>query len=122
MRCVPGDTLCELGDLRMLRADVLLDELLLGILEPNAPVELRMAAPPWRVTKGRVLRVSPESSGPPGLGRERRFYRVLVEVRDPRGELRPGMTGQARFAAAPAGALEQVAGSLARILRIEFWI
>lgn len=126
MRCAPGDTLLELGDLGNLRADVLVDELLLGILDPRAPVELRMAAPPWRVTKGRVLRVSPEPSGHRADGPhsivERRLYRVLVEVRDGRSGLRPGMTGQARFGASAAGTLEQVVGALARILRIEFWI
>jgi len=126
MRCAPGDTLCELGDLRTLRADVQVDELLLGILEPNSPVELRMSAPPWRVTRGRVLRVSPEPSDASGDGsskiKERKLYRVLVEVNDAKDGLRPGMTGQARFAATPAGALEQIAGALVRILRIEFWI
>jgi putative peptide zinc metalloprotease protein len=122
MRCAPGDTLCELGDLRTLRAEVQVDELMLGILEPKAPVELRMAAPPWRVARGRVIRIAPASSIGPAHSKDRRLYRVLVEVEDGRNGLRPGMTGQARFAATRAGAIEQLAGALARILRIEFWV
>jgi putative peptide zinc metalloprotease protein len=118
MPCAPGDTLCELGDLSALRAEVQLDELVLGILETHGPVELRLASPPWQVVRGRVLQVASEA----GDGDVRKRYRVQVEIEDPKRTLMPGMSGTARFAARPASALEQVGGMLARILRIEFWI
>ena len=117
MAVASGDTLCEVGDLDSLCAEVKLDELVLGVLDTGRPVELRTQAPPWRVTHGRVLRVAPEPSG----GVERRLYRVVVEVANPRGDLKPGMSGVARLGAKPAPAFEQVGGWLARILRVEFW-
>ena len=118
MTLEPGDTLCELGDARTVRAEVLLDELALGILDAGAPVQLRPDAPPWRVVRGRVVRVAPEPSG----GEIRRVYRVVVEAANPTGSLRVGMTGRARLGSRPAAALEQLGGWLARILRIEFWV
>jgi len=118
MMLQPGDTLCEVGDARTLRAEVQLDELALGILDPRAPVELRAAAAPWRAVRGRVARVSQEPSG----GEVRRLYRVEVEVPNPSGELRLGMSGRARLGAKPAAPVEQLGGWLARILRIEFWV
>ncbi|MGH7731462.1 MAG: HlyD family efflux transporter periplasmic adaptor subunit, partial [Candidatus Eiseniibacteriota bacterium] len=118
MPCAAGDTLCELGDLGTLRAEIALDELMLGILDPRGRVELRLEAPPWSVVRGRVLKVAPEARD----GDARKRYLVQVEVENATRTLRPGMTGTARFAAEPASALEQAGGILARILRIEFWI
>jgi multidrug resistance efflux pump len=117
MACAAGDTLCEVGDVDSLRAEVKVDELMLGVLDPGRPVELRAGAPPWRVARGHVLRVAPEPSG----GVERRLYRVVVQVTNFRGDLRPGMSGVARLGARPAPAIEQLGGWLARILRVEFW-
>jgi putative peptide zinc metalloprotease protein len=118
MPCAAGDTLCELGDLGALRAEVLVDELVLGILDPHGRVDLRPSAPPWSTVRGRVLRIEPEARD----GDVRKRYVVQVEVESTARSLRAGMSGTARFAAEPASALEQVGGMLARILRIEFWI
>ena len=118
LACAAGDTLCEVGDLSRLHAEVLVDELMLGILDARRPVELRTQAPPFGAVRGRVLRVAPEPSG----GAERRLYRVVVEVVNPRGDLRPGMRGEARLGAKSASAIEQLGGWLVRILRVEFWV
>jgi putative peptide zinc metalloprotease protein len=116
-----GDTLCELGDLRSLRAEVLLDERLMGILDASGQVEVRTYALPGRVARGHVEKVAPASDDS-RAGEARRLYRVLVSLDNPDGLLRPGMTGRARFDAGATSALGHLVGSAARVLRIDFWI
>ncbi len=114
----PGDTLCVLGNLATLRAAVLVDEQDLGILDAGAPVELRAEADPGRILRGRVEGIAPEPSG----GAVRRLYKVTVEVENPDGRLRPGMTGTARFGAGKATPFRRLTGELTRLIRIQFWI
>jgi len=114
----PGDVLCEIGDVRIMRAEVLLDEKLLGLLDDSPIVELRMWAEPGRRIEGRLTQIAPL----PSAGELRRLYRVLVEVDNERGELRPGMTGYARFSAGRASLAKRAAEGLARSLRAELWL
>jgi multidrug efflux pump subunit AcrA (membrane-fusion protein) len=116
--CVAGDTLCVIGDISSLKAETLVDEQNLGILEIDAPVEIRTRAYPGRLLIGKVERVSPEPSG----GDVRRLYRVLVRVDNTGGDYLPGMTGVARFDAGSVPPVRHLIDKLARILRIEFWI
>ncbi len=116
--CVAGDTLCVIGDISSLKAETLVDEQDLGIIEIDAPVEIRTRADPGRLLSGRVERVSPEPSG----GDVRRLYRVLVRVDNSGGKRFPGMTGIARFDAGAVPPVRHLTDKLARILRIEFWI
>jgi hypothetical protein len=116
--CTPGDTLCELGDLGALKAEVLTDESLLGMIDRDAPVELRSVAAPGRLLQGKVEMISLEPSG----GRLRKLYRIAVRLDDPDRTLRPGMTGLARFQAGRVSALNHFLGRAARALRIEFWV
>ena len=114
----PGTPLCEIGDLSVLRAEILMDEQLLGILDEEAPVELRLRSTVGREVTGEIERISQE----PGGGELRRVYRVLVRIDNADGRLRPGMSGVARFDAGNVPALEHLNDRIARILRIDFWI
>jgi putative peptide zinc metalloprotease protein len=114
----PGDTLCVLGDLSSLRAEVLLDEADMGMVDTDKPVELRTASNSGRLIVGHVERVALVPSG----GTVRQFYRVLVRVDNAGGELRPDLTGTARFRADNASPFMHLVGRVARIFRIEFWI
>jgi putative peptide zinc metalloprotease protein len=116
--CQPGDTLCLLGDLRTLRAEVLLDERDYGRLWPDGAVELRTQANPGNRLRGRLESVAPVASGD-GV---RRIYRLLVRVENDRGALRPGVTGVARFDAGRVPPVRRLLDGLARIFRIEFWV
>jgi putative peptide zinc metalloprotease protein len=115
---VPGDTLCVLGNLSSLRAEVLLDERDIGILESSAPVEVRTGSHPGRLILGEVEVVAFE----PSEGRHRSLYRVFVLVDNTDGNLRPGLTGVARFNAGKVPAYQHLTAKVARIFRIEFWI
>jgi putative peptide zinc metalloprotease protein len=115
---LPGDTLCVLGDLTTLRAEVLLDEADMGIIDAEGAVELRTKTHPGRLIVGHVECVSFVPSG----GTVRRLYRVLVRVENPGGELRPDLSGTARFSAGVVSPFEHLFGRVARIFRIEFWI
>jgi len=119
LACVEGDTLCEIGDVRTLLAEVLLDERLLGMLDAKAGAEIRPSAMPGRVTRGPIETVA---LGPSVGGKERMLYRVLVRVPNADGRLHPGMTGQVRFGAGRVPLLVHLWGGLTRVLRIEFWI
>jgi len=114
----PGTPLCEIGDLSVLRAEILMDEQLLGILDPDATVELRLRSTVGHEVTGAIERISQE----PGGGELRRMYRVLVRIDNADGCLRPGMSGVARFDAGSVPALEHLNDRIARILRIDFWI
>jgi putative peptide zinc metalloprotease protein len=114
----PGDTLCVLGDMSALRAEVLLDEADMGIVDTGEPVELRTVSHSGRLIVGHVERVSLMPSG----GKVRQFYRVLVRVDNSGGELRPDLTGTARFSAGSVSPFVHLVGRVARIFRIEFWI
>ena len=118
MACVAGDTLLVLGDLRMLRAEILIDERDLGLLDPARPVQLRTHAAPGGLIRGEVERIAPL----PSAARLRPLYRVIVRVENPDQRWRPGQTGIARFDAGRLSLFGQLLASLARIFRIEFWI
>jgi hypothetical protein len=118
MACAAGDTLCTLGDLEALRAEALLDERDLGVVNLAAPVELRTHAAPGRLLHGAIERLAPLPSG----GEVRRFYRVLIRVENEGQRLRPGLTGTVRFDAGRASLFRQLLEKLAAIFRIEFWV
>lgn len=118
MAVLPGDTLCVLGDLSTLRAEVFLDEADMGILDAGGEVELRTTSNPGRLIIGRVECVSLEPSG----GDLRRFYRILVRIDNRDGAFRPDLTGVARFRAGRVSAFGHLMGRVARVFRIEFWI
>ncbi len=118
MACAPGDTLLTVGTLDPLRAEILLDEQDLGLLDTERRVELRTRARPGEVLEGRVISVADL----PIDGTLRMRYRVLVEVDNPGGTWRPGMTGVARFDAGRAPPVQHFFNQMAKLFRIEFWI
>lgn len=118
MAVSPGETLCVLGDLSTMRAEILVDESDIGMIDTASPVQLRTNSSPGRLIIGHVEHVALEPSG----GTIRRLYRVLVRVENPGGRLRPDLTGVARFSAGRVPPFHHLAGRVARVFRIEFWI
>ncbi len=118
LACAAGDTLVELGDLSSFRAEVRLDERLIGMVDTRAPVEVRALADPGRSLRGRVETIALESSD----GGLRRLYRVVVLLDSGHERLRPGMSGVARFEAGRVPPFVHLLGEIARVLRINFWV
>ena len=114
----PGDLLCEIGDVRTLLAEILLDEQLIGLLDPGAPAELRLEARFGGMVTGRIERTATASTD----GELRSLYRVLVLVDNADGTLRPGMTGRARLDAGRAPPYRHVLGWIGRMIQLDFWI
>jgi putative peptide zinc metalloprotease protein len=117
--CAPGEDLLLIGDPSTLHADVLVDEQVLGLMQQEAQVGLRMRGAHGREFVGRITRVAQE----PSAGSvHRTYYRVVVEVDNADGTLRPGMHGIARFDAGAVPPIRHLTGWLSRILRIDFWV
>jgi multidrug efflux pump subunit AcrA (membrane-fusion protein) len=118
MACAAGDTLCLLGTVDTLRAEIHLDEIDLGIVETDRPVSLRVHAEPGRELRGEVIQVAETAS----QGRIRMRYRVTVLVENTEGTWRPGMQGVARLDAGRVPLVRHMLDRMARLFRIEFWI
>lgn len=116
--CQPGDTLFEMGRLDRLEAEVLVDEQLVGMLEEDAPVQLRLRARPGERVEARITGIAP---APVDQGL-RRYFRVRLVVDDPPAWLAPGLDGRARLDAGAVPAVVHLGHRLLRQLRIDFWI
>ncbi|WP_425259789.1 efflux RND transporter periplasmic adaptor subunit [Rubrivivax sp. RP6-9] len=93
-----GATLARINGLGTVWVEAAVPEALAAAVAPGQRAELRLVAFPGEVLRGRVAAVLPEAS------RDTRTLRVRVEVPNPGGRLRPGMSGQVRLAGAGAGA------------------
>lgn len=99
-----GTQLAEVDDLGILRARIFLPEFQINKVVPGARSSLKLESLFWPV-RGRVESISPASSGlPPGLisldkykGIAPPTYYAATVLVENHGELRPGMTGDAKI-------------------------
>jgi RND family efflux transporter MFP subunit len=96
-----GDDFAEILDLSKAVVNVSIDERDAGILRQGAPAIVKLESYPGRTWKGNVAVVSPESK----LENNERIFYARVEVPNPNGELRSGMSGRSKIftAGRPAG-------------------
>ena len=95
MRVAAGDTLARVNGLGSVWLNLAVPEAEAGTLAVGQPVEARLPALPGEVLDGRVDAILPEAD------LDSRTLRVRVELPNPDGRLRPGLTAQVRLDRAP---------------------
>jgi RND family efflux transporter MFP subunit len=100
-----GATLIELADLKLLRVELLLNEIDTASLALGAEVEITFESVPEARATGRITFISPAAAKASGDGRTRDFpVRIGIEKSHPR--VKPGMTARVNIpVAASANAL-----------------
>jgi Cu(I)/Ag(I) efflux system membrane fusion protein len=93
MTLAQGMTLARINGLETVWVEAALPELQAGLVRPGQPVEVRLAAYPGEVARGRVIAILPEANA------ESRTLRVRAELPNREARYRPGMFAQVRFAA-----------------------
>lgn len=103
-----GELFCSVDRLDTVRLAVSASERDIDEVEPGVEARIRLNAYPGRTFSSRVLSISPEATSAAEEGqdavdlvRRSRLVRVLVEMDNAGGELRPGMTGRVQFLTHP---------------------
>ena len=93
-----GATLLLVDRLDTVKLDVPMPELQIGEIRDGMPVRVLATALPWRPFRARLLSVAPVAVAPEpdalDVVRRTHLVRLQVEVPNPEGWLRPGMTGR----------------------------
>lgn len=102
-----GDTFAEVADERRLKARLLVIDRDLQFVRPGAEVRLKLQAFPLRTFNGRIAQIMPAAAAERPIGElvhpERfgqdltNYFVVVVELENPEGLLRPGMTGEGKI-------------------------
>lgn len=114
-----GDPLCEIGDLQTVLVRITVPESDMADVGLDQPVELKAYAYPHLTFQGRVVQIAPQRSAvidnpalsarfggkvpsrpDPRRGEEVPLvpiFQVVIQVENPNGALRPGMTGLAKI-------------------------
>ncbi len=123
-----GELFCDVDDLERVDLDVSALESDLGEIETGTRVRILAAALPARPHSTRVRAInamarSPAETDAPyrDIVRPVNLLRVLVEVDNEDGTLRPGMTGRAQFLGRPRSLLGNVLWRLQRWAGILIW-
>jgi Cu(I)/Ag(I) efflux system membrane fusion protein len=98
MTVAAGTTLARINGLGTVWVEAAVPEALAAAVAPGQRAELRLPAFPGEVLRGKVSAVLPEAS------RDTRTLRVRIEVPNPGGRLRAGLSGQVRLLGAGPGA------------------
>lgn len=113
-----GDTVCIVGDFSRVRATARIWEFDLEDVHVGAPVRMRLYSNPGKVLLGRVSGIQLAAEHYRGF----RLYQVRIDLAEPPGEVRAGLTGKgwvATPARSPAAHLYRI---LARFLRLDLWV
>jgi hypothetical protein len=127
-RLAEGGTFCEIADLSRVRLDVSALESDLAEIGERTEVRILAAAHPTRPSRARVLSVNAATRAPQGNGAPYqdlvapvRVLRVLAEIDNEEGLLRPGMSGRAQFLGKPRSLAGNIAWRLGRWLSTLVW-
>ena len=91
MTLAAGQTLASINGVERIWLDVAIPESQAGALQVGQTVEARLPALPGEVIHGALASVLPEADP------QSRTVRIRIELDNPEGRLRPGMTAQARL-------------------------
>jgi Cu(I)/Ag(I) efflux system membrane fusion protein len=97
MTVAAGMTLARINGLGTVWVEAAVPEALAAAVAPGQRAELQLSAFPGEVLRGKVSAVLPEAS------RDTRTLRVRIEVPNPGGRLRAGLSGQVRLLGAGPG-------------------
>jgi putative peptide zinc metalloprotease protein len=131
-RSVPkGTSLAEVGDTRVLRADIAVSERRLDDLVPGELVTAQLPGRPFRTARGKVRMVSAATAAqpktaaaeaepePPGTFPDK--FIAVAEFDNADGSLVPGMSGRAKIYSKRTSPLASAARVLRRWLQTVFW-
>jgi putative peptide zinc metalloprotease protein len=122
-----GETLCVIEGLDRVRLAARLSERDIEEVHAGAPSRIRAEALPGRTFRTTVRQVSPVAVDPDGGGahldlvRRARQVRVLVEIDNPEGQLRPGMSGMVQFSGPQRSALGHLWWGFSRWIATVVW-
>ncbi|MBW3540117.1 MAG: efflux RND transporter periplasmic adaptor subunit [Planctomycetes bacterium] len=94
VRLTTGQTLFEIAPLDRMVVEIAVPEEDIAYVTPDGPVEIQLDAFPGETWSGRLERIHPRSE----IRDEEHVFIAEVRLDNPRGVLRPGMTGRARIA------------------------
>lgn len=127
----PGDTFAEVADQRELKARLLVIDRDLQYVRVGSKVALKLRAFPLRALTGHVTQIMPAAAQDRPLGERERpkrlgqdlmnYFVVVVELPNPGGELRPGMTGEGKIYAAARPMAWQFSRKVWRWARSQVW-
>jgi multidrug resistance efflux pump len=114
-----GDLIGEVYEIEHVTPEISVSEKEIGDVKPGQEVILRARAHPETTFSGKVKAISPR--GADSEGPERKVFRVMVEMPDAAGLLKPEMTGNAKILCGQRSIFHLFTRRLARYLRVEFW-
>ncbi|HEX4871430.1 MAG TPA: efflux RND transporter periplasmic adaptor subunit [Nevskiaceae bacterium] len=112
-----GETLAVIEDRSRVLAEVRIPEAALARIRLDGPASAKPWAYPGREFEGRVLAIAPSVEE----GRYSRVVRVQVELRDPEGLLKSGMSGNAKVEGGWSLTGLVFTRALMRFLLVELW-
>lgn len=112
-----GEAVCMLDLTGQVQVRVFVDERDVGVIDRGAPVQLKIAAFPDRVFDGQVREIVRHALTANG----RNSYEVRLRVRNPGGQLMPGMTGWAKIGCGRRSWGALLARRVMRYVRTEAW-
>ena len=112
-----GETLAWIDRLETLKATVYVDEKEIGYVRRGQKVQFRVSAYPDRNFDGTVQEVATRPT--PYNGKT--AYEVRLRVRNPQGDLKPGITGYAKLISGDRPVREVLLRKLHRYVRTEVW-
>ncbi len=126
-----GKEFCQVVDRSTLRARILVRDWDLAEVKPGATVDLKVLALPFRTYTGRVAQILPAASVDRPVAEPERlermgqeltnYFALVVEIDNPDGALREGMTGTAKISGRHRSLAWQTGRSLWRWLRGLVW-
>lgn len=126
-----GETFAVVADRGEMKARLLVIDRQLQFVQPGAAVKLKLRAIPFRTFTGHVRQVLPaaaaerpidERARPERYGQDlTNYFAVIVEVPNPNGRLREGMTGYAKVYANARPLAWQAGRTLWRSVRSQAW-
>jgi putative peptide zinc metalloprotease protein len=126
-----GETFAVVADQRQLKARLLVIDRDLQFVHTGSEVKLKLRALPFRTFRGRVAQIMPaaaverpidEQLRPERYGQDlTNYFSVIVELPNPQGLLREGMTGEAKVYAPARPLAWQVGRTLWRWVRTLAW-
>jgi len=131
-----GGLIAKVHELRTVTVEAVISEKEIADVKVGQAAAIKTRAHPERVFLGTVTLIAPagqaagaaDSSGPPsgappaGAGdRTPTMFRVLTEIDNPDGLLKPGMTGMIKIRCGERRMVDLVVRRLSRTFRVEFW-
>lgn len=112
-----GELICQIDEPSVLEAEIILPEHQVAKIRPGQRVQLKIRALPFAKFPAEVERIAPIAVA----GIVHSTVSVYCRIENPRGQLKPGMSGYARIYCGRAPIGKVLAGRIWRYLRTDIW-